>query len=75
MDYSLWTYNFPWPFYEGLNPPYSSALAQSAGIDILILAHNMTGDEKDKDAADKAFGSFLVDYDKGGVTTMEGNKE
>jgi tetratricopeptide (TPR) repeat protein len=75
IDYSLWTYNFPWPFYEGLNPPYSSALAQSAGIDILILAHNMTGDEKYKDAADKAFGSFLVDYDKGGVTTMEGNKE
>ena len=26
-------------------------------------------------AADKAFGSFLVDYDKGGVITREGGKE
>jgi hypothetical protein len=75
IDYSLWTYNFPWPFYDGLNPPYSSALAQSAGIHILILAHNMTGDEKYLEAADKAFGSFLIEYDKGGVVTMEGGND
>src|SRR5215217_1203526 len=62
IDYSLWPYDFPWPFYEGLDPPYSSALAQSAGIDILILAHNLTGDEKYLEVADKAFGSFLVEY-------------
>ena len=36
IRYSLWAYHFPWPFYKGLNPPYSSALAQSAGIQILI---------------------------------------
>jgi hypothetical protein len=75
FHYSLWIYDFPWPFYGGLTPPYSSALAQSAGIKILILAHNMTGDIKYLDAADKAFGSFLVDYDKGGVMTWEGGKE
>jgi hypothetical protein len=75
IDYSLWTYNFPWPFYDGLDPPYSSALAQSAGIQILILAHNMTGDDKYLEAADKAFGSFLVEYDKGGVVTMEGGND
>lgn len=75
IDFSLWTYNFPWPFYDGLNPPYSSALAQSAGIHILILAHNLTGDEKYLEAADQAFGSFLVDYDKGGVITTEGDNE
>jgi heparosan-N-sulfate-glucuronate 5-epimerase len=75
IHYSLWTYHFPWPFYRGLTPPYSSALAQSAGIKILILAHNLTGDEMYIDAADKAFGSFLVDYDKGGVITREGGKE
>jgi tetratricopeptide (TPR) repeat protein len=57
------------------NSPYSSALAQSAGIKILILAHNMTGDKKYLDAANKAFGSFLVDYDKGGVITREADKE
>ena len=67
IRYSLWAYHFPWPFYKGLNPPYSSALAQSAGIQILIWAHSMTGDKRYLDAADKAFGSFLVDYDKGGV--------
>jgi hypothetical protein len=75
FHYSLWVYDFPWPFYGGLTPPYSSALAQSSGIKILILAHNMTGDKKYLDAADKAFGSFLVDYDKGGVITREGGKE
>jgi heparosan-N-sulfate-glucuronate 5-epimerase len=75
FHYSLWVYDFPWPFYGGLTPPYSSALAQSAGIKILILAHNMTGDKKYLDAADKAFGSFLVDYDKGGVITTEVGKE
>ena len=75
FHYSLWVYDFPWPFYGGLTPPYSSALAQSSGIKILILAHNMTGDKKYLDAADKAFGSFLVDYDKGGVITREADKE
>jgi heparosan-N-sulfate-glucuronate 5-epimerase len=75
FHYSLWVYDFPWPFYGGLTPPYSSALTQSAGIKILILAHNMTGDKKYLDAADKAFGSFLVDYDKGGVITREADKE
>ena len=34
----------------------------------------MTGDKKYLDAADKAFGSFLVDYDKGGVITREENQ-
>jgi tetratricopeptide (TPR) repeat protein len=75
FHYLLWMYDFPWPFYGGLTPPYSSALAQSAGIKILILAHNMTGNIKYLDAADKAFGSFLVDYDKGGVMTREGENE
>jgi heparosan-N-sulfate-glucuronate 5-epimerase len=75
FHYSLWVYDFPWPFYGGLTPPYSSALTQSAGIKILILAHNMTGDKKYLDAADKTFGSFLVDYDKGGVITREADKE
>jgi hypothetical protein len=36
FHYSLWVYDFPWPFYGGLTPPYSSALTQSAGIKILI---------------------------------------
>jgi heparosan-N-sulfate-glucuronate 5-epimerase len=73
--YSVWLYHFPWPFYQQLTPPYSSALAQSAGIKILIFAHNLTGDKKYLDAAYKAFGSFLVNYDKGGVITREENKE
>jgi heparosan-N-sulfate-glucuronate 5-epimerase len=75
IHYSLWTYNFPWPFYQKLTPPYSSALAQAGGIKILILAHNLTGDKKYLDAANKAFGSFLVHYNKGGVITMEGGNE
>ena len=70
-NYSLWIYHFPSPYYEGLTPPYSSALAQSGGIKVLILAHNLTGDQKYLLAAQKAFGAFLIDYDKGGVITTE----
>ncbi len=70
-NYSLWEYTFPWPFYEGLDPPYSSALAQAAGTVLLSLAYNITNDDRYVFAAEKAFGAFLVDYDEGGVVSQE----
>jgi heparosan-N-sulfate-glucuronate 5-epimerase len=38
---------------------------------VLILAHNLTGDEKYLIEANKAVRSFLIDYDKGGVVSIE----
>jgi heparosan-N-sulfate-glucuronate 5-epimerase len=71
-NYSLWEYDFWWKSYGGVEPPYASALAQAEGIYVLILAHNMTGDERYLAEAKRAFGAFMVDYDAGGVASDEG---
>jgi hypothetical protein len=71
--YSLWEYPFDWPFYSGFKAPYSSALAQARGIDVLIRAFDETGDELYLHEAKKAFGAFMVDYEDGGVASNEGD--
>jgi len=71
-NYSLWQYNFKWGSYGGVEPPYASTLAQAEGINVLIKAHNMTGDGRYLAEAKKAFGAFLVDYEDGGVASNEG---
>ncbi len=70
-NYTLWEYRFPWSSYGWISPPYSSGLAQAQGLMVLILAHNLTGEEKYLIEANKAMRSFLFDYDKGGVVSNE----
>jgi heparosan-N-sulfate-glucuronate 5-epimerase len=70
-NYTLWEYRFPWSSYGWISPPYASGLAQAQGLMVLILSHNLTGDEKYLIEANKAMRSFLVDYDKGGVVSNE----
>jgi heparosan-N-sulfate-glucuronate 5-epimerase len=72
-DYSLWEYTFDWPYYDGFKAPYSSALAQARGIDVLIKAYDETGQEAYLSEAKKAFGAFMVDYEDGGVVSNEGD--
>lgn len=72
-SYSLWEYTFPWPHYRGFDAPYSSALAQARGIDVLIKAYDVTGNESYLLAAKKAFGAFMVEYEDGGVVSKEGD--
>lgn len=71
--YSLWEYNFSWMFYGGIAPPYASALAQAEGAELLAKAYADTNEEKYLLAAQKAVGAFLIDYDKGGVVSYEGD--
>ena len=71
-NYSIWEYDFKWGSYGGVEPPYTSALAQAEGVYVLALAHNMTGDGRYLAEAKRAFGSFLVDYEDGGVASEEG---
>lgn len=71
-EYSLWEYKYPWKFYGWISPPYSSALAQAKGLQVLTLAYELTGNEKYLDVAKKIIRSFLVDYDEGGFVTYEG---
>lgn len=69
--YSLWEYDFPWMFYGGIAPPYTSALAQAEGAELLAKAYAVTNEDKYLRAAQKAVAAFLVDYDKGGVASLE----
>lgn len=69
--YSLWEFDFTWPWYNELTPPYYSGYAQAIGIVVLAHAYDLTNNETYLDEASKAFQAFLVDYDDGGVTTIE----
>jgi hypothetical protein len=71
-NYTVWEYDFRWKSYGGIDPPYSSALAQAEGVYVLVLAHNMTGDDRYMAEAKRAFGAFMVDYEAGGVASDEG---
>jgi hypothetical protein len=70
-EYSIWEYNFPWRFYGWISPPYSSALAQAQGLNVLIAAYDLTKNEKYLIEANNALGAFLVDYENGGVVSNE----
>ena len=69
--YSIWEYSFPWSSYGWIAPPYYSGLAQAQGLKVLLLAYNLTGDEKYLNEANNTLHSFLIDYDKGGVVSNE----
>ena len=69
--YSLWEYEYPWMFYGWVSPPYSSALAQALGLEVLTLAYELTGDKKYFDLAKKTIRSFLIDYEEGGFVSHE----
>jgi hypothetical protein len=69
--YSIWEYDFTWPWYGGITPPYYSAYTQAVGAVVLAHAYNLTGNPAYIDKAHRAFQSLLVDYDSGGATTSE----
>jgi heparosan-N-sulfate-glucuronate 5-epimerase len=69
--YSIWEYDFTWPWYDRVEPPYYSGYAQAIGIVVLARAYDTTNNQMYLDEANKAFQAFLVDYDDGGVMTIE----
>jgi len=71
--YSLWANEFTWPWYNELTPPYYSAYTQAMGIDVLARAYALTNNQTYLDEANKAFLALLINYDYGGVTTIEDN--
>jgi len=70
-EYIVWEYDFPWRFYGWIEPPYYSALAQAESIYVLALAFDLTNDEKYLLTANKAMKAFFVDYNAGGMVTVE----
>jgi heparosan-N-sulfate-glucuronate 5-epimerase len=69
--YSLWEFDFPWPWYGGVEPPYYSGYAQAIGLVVLARAYDLTNNEIYLDEANKAFQALLVNYDNDGVMTIE----
>jgi D-glucuronyl C5-epimerase-like protein len=70
-EYTVWEYDFPWRFYGWIEPPYYSALAQAESIYVLALAFDLTNDEKYLMTANKAMKAFFIDYNAGGMVTVE----
>jgi heparosan-N-sulfate-glucuronate 5-epimerase len=70
-EYAVWEYDFPWRFYGWVEPPYYSALAQAESIYVLALAFDLTNDEKYLQTANRAMKAFFVDYNSGGLATVE----
>ena len=71
-NYTLWEYNFPWPYY-GIESPWVSAMAQGEGVSVLIKAYKLTGDKKYLNSANLALNSFYVEVKDGGVTYKDKN--
>jgi hypothetical protein len=67
----VWNHYFDWEYRSLLKAPWYSALAQGQGISLLVRAHAQTGDQRYREAAERAFSSFLFPTDKGGVTFID----
>jgi len=63
-----WLTEVPLPQYKN-EGPWQSAFSQSRGISILLRAHQITGDKKYFDLAQKALKPFTKSVAEGGVTS------
>ena len=64
----VWNHHFDWEYRDTLKAPWYSGLAQGQGISLLVRAHRATGKSEYLQAAGKAFHSFVVPTEDGGVT-------
>jgi hypothetical protein len=71
----LWNHNFDFEYRTPLKAPWYSALAQGQGISVLVRAYEETNRPFYLEAANRAFESFKIGVDQGGVTCVdeEGN--
>jgi hypothetical protein len=63
----VWNHHFDWEYRSPLIAPWYSGLAQGQGISVLVRAFKETNDARYREAARRAFESFLQPVDKGGV--------
>ncbi len=63
----VWNHHFDWDYRDPLRAPWYSGLAQGQGVSLLLRAHAHAGDEKYRQAADKAFVSLTRPIAEGGV--------
>lgn len=65
----IWLTDVPKPEYR-MTEPWPSAFSQSRGLSILLRGWQLTGENKYREAAEKALNIFEVDAKNGGVTTF-----
>jgi heparosan-N-sulfate-glucuronate 5-epimerase len=66
-----WYYAVPWgPPYQ-VKPPWASAMAQGFALSGLMRAHQETGEEVYRQAAQRALKSFEVGVEEGGITSTD----
>jgi heparosan-N-sulfate-glucuronate 5-epimerase len=64
----VWPHNFDWEYRETLKAPWYSGLAQGQGISLVVRAHKETERPEYFHAAQRAFASFLMQVEDGGLT-------
>lgn len=70
----VWNHHFNWEYRETLKAPWYSGLAQGQGISLLLRAHAMTGEERYREAAERAFTPLTKRIAEGGVL-FEGSQD
>ncbi len=63
----VWQHHFDWEYRESLRSPWYSALAQGQGISLLVRAFIETEERLYLDTARRAFESFELETEQGGV--------
>jgi heparosan-N-sulfate-glucuronate 5-epimerase len=71
----VWNHYFDWDYRTPLKAPWYSGLAQGQGISLLVRAHRETGISSYIETAERAFTSFLVSTEEGGVTFIDDNAD
>jgi len=68
----VWNHQFDWEYRTPLKAPWYSALSQGQGISLLVRTHRETNNPVYREAAERAFETFLKTTDEGGVTCVDG---
>jgi len=72
-DYSIYVYDFPWPYYNMPEGEWVDAMAQTRMMMVLIRAHEITGDEEYLREAYSLLNALFVEVKDGGVTYKSEN--
>ncbi len=65
--YAVLVYDYPWPLYD-VPLGWVSGMGNGKAMEVLIKAHEMTGDQKYLMTAEALLQSFYVEVENGGVT-------
>lgn len=74
IQYTIWPYKFDYPAYQ-LESPWYSGMAQGLGLEVLLAAYELTGEDRYISEARLAANSLYVPINQGGVAIYINNGE